>query len=60
MAVSDFDRSHINEIMGGEGDWFTAQVLRLCQKADAPNLALLAVVFPDVVELYQQWLTSDQ
>jgi hypothetical protein len=53
--ISDYDREHIEEIMGGHGDWFTAQLLRLCAKADANNLERIRRGFPDVVLLFQMW-----
>jgi len=57
-VVSDWDRENIDAIMEGHGDWFTAQLLRLCQKADHQNLHLLRLVFPEVVLLYEEWLDA--
>lgn len=55
MPLSEYDREEIESILAGEGDWFTAQLLRLIAKADYENRAKLAVVFPEEVrevELY--------
>lgn len=53
--ISDYDRAHIGDILAGDGDWFTAYLLRLCAKADAVNLALIRQGFPEVVEAYLDW-----
>lgn len=55
MALSEWDRDHVTEIMWGEGDWFTAHLLRLILKADDANTAKIAQVFPDEVALVEQW-----
>lgn len=58
--VSEFDKAHIDEIMSGQvGDWFTAQLLRLCAKADSDNLERIRIGFPDVVALYEEWFASE-
>jgi len=56
--VSQHDREKIDEIMKGYGDWFTARLLRLCQKADAVNLAKIKIGWPGVYALYREWLES--
>lgn len=56
--ISDYDRANVADIMAGEGDWFTAQMLRLCQKADAENLARIRLGFPEIVALYEDWFSS--
>lgn len=53
--ISDYDRAHIDDIMWGHGDWFTAQLLRLCAKADWINLEKIRLGFPEVVECYEKW-----
>ncbi len=57
--VSDWDREHINEIMMGEGDWFSAKLLRLLQKADKETREQVRKGFPDHVRLYEEWLCQD-
>lgn len=57
--VSDFDVENINEIMDGHGDWFSAQLLRLCQKADQHTLAQIRLGFPDHVLLFEGWRDSE-
>lgn len=53
--INDYDRAHIGDIMAGRGDWFTAQLLRLCAKADQFNLERIRLGFPEVVEAFEQW-----
>jgi hypothetical protein len=53
--ISEHDRAHIDDIIGGHGDWFTAQLLRLCAKADPRNLEKIRLGFPEVVEAFEKW-----
>lgn len=53
--ISEYDKTHVSSIMSGEGDWFTARLLRLCACADRDNLALMRIVWPEVVEAYIEW-----
>ena len=53
--ISPYDRAHIGEILAGEGDWFTAKLLRLCSKADKDNLERIRLGFPEVVEAFENW-----
>ena len=55
MPLSDFDRSHIGNIMEGYGDWFTARLLRLIPKADRQNRERLRKGFPEEVAAYEKW-----
>lgn len=55
MSVTEHDRANIGRIMGGYGDWFTAELLRLCAKADNHNRARLRLAFPEHVALYEEW-----
>lgn len=55
MSVSEFDRQEVARIMNGHGTWFTAQLLRLCAKADSSNLERIRQGFPDVVALFEEW-----
>lgn len=50
--ISEYDKAHIPQILKGEGDWFTAHLLRLIAKADLENRARLHRAFPDVVDAY--------
>lgn len=63
MALSDFDRTHIHEILvnkGNQYDWFSAQLIRLIAKADAPNRALLSLVYPEHVDAYFAWFIGSE
>ncbi len=53
--ISDYDAAHLGDLIAGEGDWFTAKLLRLCAKADPRNLERLRKGFPEVVEAYELW-----
>ena len=55
MTISDYDRARLDDIIHGEGTWFTAHLLRLCAKADPVNLERIRTAFPDEVEAYEGW-----
>lgn len=55
---SEHDVAKIDDIMKGYGDWWSAVLLRLCQKADKENLAKLRLGFPEHVALYERWARS--
>lgn len=57
--LSDYDRHHIDDILNGHGDWFSAQLLRLIAHADAANRELLRAGFPDHVEAYEKWYRQE-
>lgn len=59
MTLTEYDRKNIGAIMGGHGDWFTAQLLRLIAKADLHHRALLAKGFPEEVRLVKAWQRGD-
>lgn len=54
-GLSDYDKEHIEDLIFGEGDWFSAKLIRLCVKADGMNLERLRKGFPDHVEAYEAW-----
>lgn len=58
MTISEYDKAHVEDILHGTGTWFTAELLRLCAKADRNNLELLRLGFPDVVSAYEKWRTN--
>jgi len=53
--ISDHDKANIGNIVAGHGDWFTALLLRLINKADSSNRARLAIGFPEEVKAYEEW-----
>lgn len=55
MLLSQYDKDHIQEILLGEGDWFTARLLRLIAKADWENREKLREVYPEAVEAFEAW-----
>jgi hypothetical protein len=50
MALSDYDRANIAGILAGQGDWFTARLLRaldgLLPYADEINRAKIEATWP--------------
>jgi len=56
--LSSYDVAHVQDILNGEGDWFTAQLLRLVAKADDENRNKLHLAFPEVVDAYFDWYYS--
>jgi hypothetical protein len=57
--ISPHDRDNIGRILGGYGDWFSAQLLRLIMKADKQNRERLRLAFPDHVRAYEQYVDDD-
>lgn len=55
LAPSPHDYENIDAIMGGQGDWFSARLLRLFAKADAENRAKLATIYPAHHALFLDW-----
>lgn len=47
--MSKYDIENISAIIGGEGDWFTAHLIRLIIKADMSNRRKLFMGFPEEV-----------
>lgn len=56
--ISEYDKAHIEDILAGEGDWFTAHLLRLIAKADAQNRERIREGFPKEVEAYERWASG--
>ena len=55
---SEFDRDHVEQILGGHGDWFSAHLLRLYAKADDGNRSRLRDAFPYHAAAYDDWFTG--
>lgn len=53
--LSPYDVQNIDSIMSGEGDWFTAQLLRIIGKADDFHKDRLRLGFPAEVALWEKW-----
>ena len=60
VAPSTHDVEHIDAIMGGQGDWFSARLLRLFGKADSQNRLLLAVIYPAHHKLFMDWYLDQE
>ena len=52
--LSVFDLDNIRDILASpvEYDWFSAVMLRTCQKADRKNMMKIAQVFPDIASAF--------
>jgi len=53
--LSPYDKARFVDILHGEGDWFSAKLLRLIAKADAENREKLRLGFPEEVAFYENW-----
>jgi len=58
MPLTDYDNDNIGPIIQGQGDWFTARLLRLIARADTSNKEKLAQVFPKEVAAVQTFQTG--
>ena len=58
--ISDYDKAHIQDILNGYGDWYTAELLRLVAHADQHNKELLRQVYPEVLEAFNDWYLGKQ
>ena len=58
LPISKHDRELIPEIVRGQGDWFSAYLIRLINKADTNNKEILRSVYPEHVEAYDDWYFS--
>lgn len=58
--ISPYDRANISSILAGEGDWFTAKLLRLIAKADSSNKERLRLGFPEEVEAFENYMTGEE
>jgi hypothetical protein len=47
--MSEHDKQNLTAIINGEGDWFTARLIRVIIHADMSNRRRLALGFPDEV-----------
>ncbi len=58
--ISEYDKAHVQEILNGHGDWFTAELLRLIGHADQSNRAKIGIAFPEEVEVYWAWFDGEE
>jgi hypothetical protein len=58
--LSRYDIEHVEEIMKGDGDWFTAKLLRLIADSDLPNRERIRAGFPKEVALYEAWFYKNE
>lgn len=57
--ISPYDKARMADILAGEGDWFTAYLLRLIAKADSANREKIRLGFPKEVDAYERWSRGD-
>lgn len=55
MGLSNYDLAHLEDLIAGEGDWFSAKLVRLIKKADRSNRDLLRKGFPKEVMAVELW-----
>jgi len=58
MPLSDYDKTHLHDIMAGEGDWTSAELLRfiaLMASKSRPTFEKLARAFPEEARAYEWW-----
>ena len=58
VKLSDYDRHNIQAILHGEGDWFTAKLLRLIANADKQSKRQIYKGFPDAVDAVHKHQTG--
>jgi hypothetical protein len=56
ITMKDFDRQNIGALLAGEGDWWSAQFVRLIAKSDTERRARLRLAFPEHVEAVEDYL----
>jgi hypothetical protein len=56
--MTEHDKGKIDDILHGEGDWFTAHLFRLIAKADNNNRKKLYWAFPSAVQFVHEHLTG--
>ena len=56
--MSEYDKTHVAEILAGEGTYFTANLLRLISKADTNNRTKLFQGFPEEVNTVHVYQTG--
>ncbi len=54
FVLTDYDKTHVRDILAGEGNWFGAHLLRLIHKADKGNLETLRKAYPEHVTAYEE------
>jgi hypothetical protein len=57
-VISDYDRAHIGELVGGQGDWFTARLMHLIGHADLRNRARIRIAFPEEMAAFDEWYNA--
>ena len=57
--MSEYDRTHVGDILDGKGNNFTAMLLRLICKADMLNREKLRIAYPDEDRAYENWYNGE-
>ena len=57
--MGPWDREHLQEILLGHGDWFTARLIRLIARADPARKERLRLGFPEEVAAVEEWQRND-
>ncbi|HLF79618.1 MAG TPA: hypothetical protein VJB57_19225 [Dehalococcoidia bacterium] len=58
-GLSEYDLMNFGSLVAGNGTWFHADLVRLCQHADTENLARISRGFPGTALAYITWMRID-
>ncbi len=56
--MSPYDKEKVSDILAGEGDWFTAKLMRLIASADTSNREKLFREYPEEVNCVTKFQTG--
>lgn len=56
--LSEFDNQHLGDIFAGQGDWMSAQIMRLIAKSDPVTREQFRAGFPDHVAAYEAFMAN--
>ena len=60
MPLSTYDKANIGKIIAGDGDWFTARLLRLIAAADMINRDRIRIAYPEEVSTFEKWEATEK
>jgi hypothetical protein len=59
LELSEHDKQNVDRIIGGYGDWFSADLIRLISRSDFSNRERFRVMFPEHVAAWEKWYRGD-
>lgn len=57
--LTEFDIENVERLLMGDGDWFTARLMRLIAHADMENKERIRLGYPKEVALWESWFYKD-